>query len=300
MIDYPAFEAVFAIDQEGSFERAARRLGVTPSAISHRVRSLEERIGAIVLVRGSPCRATEAGRRICRHMERLRLIEADLAATDPAAVGGGGPRRATVRIVVNSDSLATWLMPALATIAGRPDRLLDIAIEDQDHARDWLERGETDAAVTASPKPAAACDVHPLGALRYRATASPDFVAAHFPGGVTREALAKAPCLVFNRKDALQDRWMDDRFAARLQPPSHRLPSTTGFVEASLSGIGWGLNPEPLVAGHLASGALVELVPGTPVDTDLYWQVSRSTAFLLEDLTRAIRAAARAALFQTT
>lgn len=297
MIDYSAFEAVYAICLDGSFDRAAARLGITPSAVSHRVKALEERIGAALIVRGTPCRATEVGRRVCRHVERIRLLEADLGATHPAlSAGNGGDQQARARVVVNADSLATWCMPALAGFATRTGVLLDIAIEDQDHAKDWLVRGETDAAVTASADPAAGCDVQALGALRYRATASPDFMARHFPDGVTAEALAAAPCLVFDRKDALQDRWLADQIGHPVQPPVHRLPSSTAFVDAAVCGMGWGMNPEPLVADHLAVGSLVDLVPGRVVDTPLYWQVSRLTADLLKELTGSIRRAAREAL----
>ncbi|QFT61794.1 LysR family transcriptional regulator ArgP [Roseivivax sp. THAF30] len=297
MIDYPAFEAVYAICSEGSFDRAAARLGITPSAVSHRVKALEERIGAALIVRGAPCRATEVGRRVCRHVERIQLLEMDLGATHPAlAVGNGGGQQARARVVVNADSLATWCMPALAEFTTRTGVLLDIAIEDQDHAKDWLVRGETDAAVTASADPAAGCDVQALGALRYRATASSDFMARHFPDGVTAEALAAAPCLVFDRKDALQDRWLTDQIGSLVQPPVHRLPSSTAFVDAAVCGMGWGMNPEPLVADHLAAGSLVDVIPGRVVDTPLYWQVSRLTADLLKQLTSSIRRAARDAL----
>lgn len=298
MIDYPAFEAVYAICSEGSFDRAAARLGITPSAVSHRVKALEERTGAALIVRGPPCRATEVGRRVCRHVERIRLLEADLGATHPAlATGNGGDQKARARVVVNADSLSTWCIPALADFTTRTGVLLDIAIEDQDHAKEWLVRGETDAAVTANADPAVGCNVQPLGALRYRATASPDFMARHFPDGVTAEALAAAPCLVFDRKDALQDRWLADQVGHPVQPPVHRLPSSTAFVDAAVCGMGWGMNPEPLVADHLAAGCLVDLVPGRVVDTPLYWQVSRLTADLLKELTGSIRRAARDALW---
>ena len=60
MLDYSALSALAAVVREGSFERAARTLHVTPSAISQRVRLLEERVGCALVVRAQPCRATEA------------------------------------------------------------------------------------------------------------------------------------------------------------------------------------------------------------------------------------------------
>ena len=62
-------------------------------------------------------------------------------------------------------------------------------------------------ALTSDSRPVAGCDSLPLGAMRYRATASPDFVARHFADGVSAGALLAAPSLSFNAKDMLQLRW---------------------------------------------------------------------------------------------
>jgi LysR family transcriptional regulator (chromosome initiation inhibitor) len=56
------------------------------------------------------------------------------------------------------------------------------------------------------------------------------------------------------------------------------------------------MNPEPLVAPHLASGALVEIIPDTPLDIALYWQFTRLAAPALGMLTDAIGRAARETL----
>src|SRR6202011_3835555 len=75
MLDYASLAAVATIVREGSFERAARALNVTPSAISQRVKQLEERLGCVLIVRGQPCTATETGRRLCRHVENVGMLE---------------------------------------------------------------------------------------------------------------------------------------------------------------------------------------------------------------------------------
>ena len=76
------------------------------------------------------------------------------------------------------------------------------------------------------------------------------------------------------------------------------MASSQGFVDACLAGLGWAMNPEPLVTAHLASGVLVELIPDTPLDVALYWQFSRLTAPATATLTKAIRAAALHVLVQ--
>jgi LysR family transcriptional regulator (chromosome initiation inhibitor) len=284
MLDPDQLAALAAVHRRGSFDLAAAQLGVTPSAISQRIKALEERVGTLLVIRGQPNRATDAGLRLIRHHDDIALLETALARDLPR-VSDGPP---AIRIAVNADSLATWFLPALAAA---PGPLWDLVIDDQDWSEAWLRRGEVAAAVTGSAGPVQGCDTVALGALRYRATASPAFAARWFAAGVTAETLARAPALVFSDKDRIVAH--TDR---RLAPPFHRIASSEGFVTAALLGLGWGMNPEPLVADHIASGWLLELVPGMPLDVPLYWQAARLAAPALAPLTRAIRDAARAAL----
>jgi LysR family transcriptional regulator (chromosome initiation inhibitor) len=198
----------------------------------------------------------------------------------------------TLHIATNADSLGTWFLAAMSSFARHSPYLLNIAIDDEDHTAEWLRRGRVLAAVTSLEKPVQGCRRLSLGRLRYHATASPEFIARHFPKGVTAEAVAKAPALTFDQKDRLQSRWIRQVFGRDLSPPTHWLPSTPGFVEASLSGMGWGMNPAPIIDAHLASGRLVELVPQTPLDVPLYWQMNRLAADRLTDLTREVTTAA--------
>jgi hypothetical protein len=112
VVDHALIAAVAAVVREGSFERAARALFITPSAVSQRVRLLEERIGTVLIVRGQPCVATEVGARLCRHAEFVGMLEAELrrdlpalASADPVPDGG----RPTLRVAGNADSLVNEL-----------------------------------------------------------------------------------------------------------------------------------------------------------------------------------------------
>jgi LysR family transcriptional regulator (chromosome initiation inhibitor) len=295
MLDYAALSALAAVIREGSFERAALALHVTPSAVSQRIRLLEERMGCALVVREQPCRATEAGRRLCQHVDRVRLLEQDLQGLLPALA----PRdasRVTLPIAVNADSLATWFTPAVAAFAARAPVLLEVAVDDQDHTAQWLRSGAVLAAVTGSARPAAGCSSRPLGAMRYLAVASPAFMSRHFAGGVGAGSLARAPSLVFNAKDELQDRWVRRLCHRHVELPRHTLPSPQAFVTAAVAGMGWSLQPLALIEAHLAGGALVELLPDTPLDVPLYWQHARAASALLDDLGRCVRAAAHQAL----
>lgn len=294
MIDYPAARAVAMVVQTGSFERAAKALNVTPSAVSQRVKQLEERLGAVLVQRGNPCTATERGEWLCRHMEHVGMLEKELIAYLPGLIDPSEPaERVTLHIATNADSLGTWFLPAVSAFTRATDYLVGLTIDDEDHTADWLRQGRVLAAVTSLGKPVQGCRVFPLGALRYHATASPDFMGRHFSAGVTPEALARAPGVTFNQKDRLQHEWIRRTFDRTLVHPTHWLPSTQSFVDAALTGMGWGLNPARLVRDHLATGRLLELVPGAVLDVPLFWQVNRLAADRLVALTRSIVETAR-------
>tara|TARA_A100001391_G_scaffold205337_1_gene205122 strand:+ start:4156 stop:5052 length:897 start_codon:yes stop_codon:yes gene_type:complete len=297
MLDYNAASAVAAIVRTGSFEKAAKALNVTPSAISQRVKQLEERMGAVLVERGTPCRATDKGAWLCRHMELVGQLENNLVAQLPE-LGNVSSGPVTIDVAVNADSLGTWFLPAMAGFTGRSNVMLNIAVDDQDYTVDWLKRGRVLAAVTSMPQPAAGCTVTALGHLRYVATASPEFMKRCFADGVTAEAMSQAPVLTFNNKDTMQRDWLAASFGSTPAPPTHWLPSTHGFVEACILGIGWSLNPIDLVAAHIAAGRLVELIPGATTDIPLYWQVSRWAQNQFPELTRQVVDTAKSSLLQ--
>lgn len=295
MLDYSALTALSAVIRAGSFERAALALHVTPSAVSQRIRLLEERVGCALVLREQPCRPTETGRRLCQHVDRVRLLEQELQGTLPA-LAPEGVARVVVPVAVNADSLATWFTPTLAAFAADAPVLLEVAVDDQDHTTEWLRSGAVLAAVTGTARPAAGCNSRPLGAMRYLAAASPAFVARHFARGVGAGSLAQAPSLVFNTKDELQARWVRRLCHRHVELPRHTLPSPQAFVTAAVAGMGWGLQPQALIASQLQDGSLVELVPETPLDVPLYWQHARAASALLDGLSRGVLAAARRAL----
>jgi LysR family transcriptional regulator, chromosome initiation inhibitor len=285
--------ALASVLRRGSFELAASDLAVTPSAISQRIKALEDQVGAALILRTTPCAGTEAGLRLAKHAEDVGLLEAqlsrDLALQDPRG-------EVRLRIAVNADSLATWFVAAMADV---PDVLFDLVIDDQDHSADWLRRGEVSAAITSGGKPVTGCDSIALGSLRYIATANPDFKQRWFGDGVTAAALANAPCLTFNAKDALQRNWIYEQFEQRISPPTHFLPSSQTFVDATRAGLGWGMNPEHLIRGPLRNARLVALLPNAPLDVPLTWQVSRIMAPSLKPVTQAVQKAARKVLIET-
>lgn len=286
---HPQLTAFAAVLEEGSFEAAARRLSITPSAVSQRIRALEDRLGQVLVLRQSPCRPTPAGERLLRRVRPMQALEAE-ALADFMAVPGAPPH--AVPVAVNEDSLQTWFLPALAALHRDHGYIFDVRVDDQDHTLALLRDGSVLTAVTGQARPLQGCNALPLGAMRYHPIASPDFAARHFRGGMDAEALARAPLIVFNRKDELQWRFIRRITRARLAPPVHYLPSSTGFVEAAALGLGWCLAPESLIGPARAAGRIVIPDPKRWLDVPLYWQHAAVRSQLLERLGRALRRAA--------
>ncbi|HEX8055041.1 MAG TPA: LysR family transcriptional regulator ArgP [Novosphingobium sp.] len=294
MLDYAALAAVSAVVREGSFERAAERLGVTPSAVSQRVRALEDRLGSVVIVRGQPCVATDLGRRLCAHVEQVQLLEADLAPS--LSLEGMADMPVTLKVAVNSDSMATWFPEAATAFARATGHLLEFIIEDESLTADRLRTGEVLAAVSADPGTVQGCKTIGLGSLEYLACCSPDFAVRYFPDGITDQALNRAPCLRFERRDGLQARWAKEIHGIVLDAPVHWVPSSSGFLNFTVAGMAWGMQPAALARPRIAGGLLVELSPDTPIAVQLYWTVTRLHASPLKALTDAVRQAARTSL----
>lgn len=272
-----------AIVDQGSFEAAAAVLHVTPSAVSQRMKALEASVGQVLLRRGTPCSPTDAGAVLVRTARQVALLEADALAELGDHAGA-----AVLPVVVNADSLDTWFPAVFSVAAAWGDTVLRLEVEDQDHSRELLRRGDVLAAVTSDPTPVTGCSTLALGAMRYVPAAAPGLLARH------QDRWGALPVVRFNPKDDLQHQF---RRAQGLAEPLAvvQVPSPRAFVAAVRAGLGWGLIPEPLLGGLLESGELVP-VGGSAVDLPLYWQSWKLPSARIARLTQAVRDAARAGL----
>ena len=276
--------ALAAVIEFGSFDTAAAHLHVTPSAVSQRIKALEQRVGQVLVVREKPCRATAAGVPLLRLAAQTALLEAEALAETT----GGPAHRSRVAIAVNADSMSTWFTAVLARL---PDVLLDIRIEDQDHSARLLREGAVLGAVTTERTPVSGCRVQSLGVMRYVPVSSPEFVTRHLPDGFTREAVAQAPSLAWNRDDALQDMLVRKVFRRAVSRPVHYVPTADGFGAAALAGLGWGMYPERLAAAALADGSFVR-ISAAHLDVPLFWQCWKLDSPVVAAVTDAVGAAA--------
>lgn len=289
--------ALVAVIDEESFEAAARRLGISPSAVSQRIRALETRTGRVLVRRGAPCTPTEAGSLLLRSARQVDLVMAEAAealgtGSDPASApeGGAERQRTVLRLAVNADSLATWFPAALREAATWPGVELRLRVEDQEHTHAMLTSGEVLAAVTTADRPVVGCSVRPLGVMRYLPVATPGLLAAHRLGEAPD--LARMPVVQFNAKDSLQDAVRAPEEIA--SAPWHQVPSSEGFSRAVRAGLGWGMLPEQQIGAALDTGRLVRLPGLAHQDVPLHWQVWRLESGQLRRLTDTIVEAARA------
>jgi LysR family transcriptional regulator (chromosome initiation inhibitor) len=281
-------EALVAIVDHGTFDAAARALHVTPSAISQRVRALEREVGQVVVRRGSPCVATEAGAALVRLGRQTRLLDDEARAALEEHVG-----RVEVTVAVNADSLATWFRDVLADVAGSPELTLKLVVEDQAYSAELLRSGEALAAVTSDPHPVQGCRSEHLGLLRYRPAATPE-LAERWRRGRGQD-WQRMPVVVFNAKDDLQHELLRQRDVTA-PDVVHLVPTSADFHEAIRLGLGWGMLPEPQLLPDLDAGRLVTLAGRTHQDVHLHWQRWRIDSSALATLTDVVRRAAAAGL----
>jgi LysR family transcriptional regulator, chromosome initiation inhibitor len=288
-LDLQRLEALAAAVSEGTFEAAAGKLHVTPSAISQRVKALEISVGRVLLTRSKPIRPTPSGTTLLQAARQIQAITADAARELGVSTTGNAP---VIPLAVNADSLATWLLPALA--AAGPDLLFDLRREDQERTALLLRDGVVMAAVTASAEPVAGCTTELLGRMRYWPRASPSFTARWFPDGPTVTRLSRAPVVVSDRDDRLQDRYLRRRASRRLDPPRHYVPGSDAYVQAIRLGLGWGMVPD--MQAPSGGGELSDLDPDGSIDVKLFWQQWRLHSPALDRAADAVRNAARTTL----
>ncbi|MCO7273490.1 ArgP/LysG family DNA-binding transcriptional regulator [Cellulosimicrobium cellulans] len=301
-----------AIAAAGTFEAAAQRLGVTPSAVSQRVRALESAVGQVLVRRGKPAELTPPGQVLVRHARHLALQQADVLAElgigsagrpdDPADTDDAAVPLPEVTLVVSGDALTTWALPALVEASGWAR--LEVLREDEEHSIGLLRDGTAVAAVTSVAEAVPGCRSTLLGRMRYRPMASPAFAARWFPEGPTAVALSRAPVLAFDRKDDLQERYLRLRAqeavgtaaGAVIDPPRHHVPASNEFRRAIELGMGWGMLPDLQSARAERAGRLVGFDDARAMDVPQHWQQWRLHSTSLDRLATAVARAARAAL----
>ncbi|AYA40864.1 LysR family transcriptional regulator ArgP [Xenorhabdus nematophila] len=265
--DYRSLQALDAVIRERGFERAAQKLCITQSAVSQRIKQLENLFGQPLLVRTVPPRPTEQGQKLLALLHQVELLEAQWLGDE-----NGNDIPLLLSLAVNADSLATWLLPALHPVLSDLPIRLNIQVEDETRTQERLRRGEVVGAISIQSQPLPSCLVDKLGALDYLFVASPAFAERFFPNGVTRSALLKAPAVAFDHLDDMHQAFLQQNFD--LSPgsvPCHIVNSSEAFVQLAKQGSTCCMIPHLQIDKALQAGTLMDLTPGLYQRRMLYW-----------------------------
>ena len=266
--DYKLLQALDAVVREQHFERAAKALHLTQSAVSQRIKQLEQLVAQPLLIRTNPLRATELGQQLLRHFRQVTQLERELlpllqAQAEEVPLG--------VSIAVNADSLATWLIPALSPLLAEHPIELNLIVDDETRTLEKLRQGEVFAAVSCQATTVPGCHCAPLCSIEYVLVCSASFKQRYFAHGLTPESLKLAPGVAFDQRDDMHVSYMQKEFA--LEPgsyPCHTVRSSEAFIALAKAGVAYCLIPRLQIRVELDCGALITL-PAPSLYRHLYW-----------------------------
>ncbi|WP_330924255.1 LysR family transcriptional regulator ArgP [Candidatus Sororendozoicomonas aggregata] len=268
-LDYKLIEALDSVVRFGGFERAAEKLCITQSAVSQRIKQLEQMMAKPLLVRSQPPGLTEAGQQVMSLYRRVVILEQDLLDSIHHQDSG---RFSPVTLAVNADSVATWLLPALAPLLKQEKIELHLLVNDEARALENMRRGEATAAISLQSQPLPGCQADYLGEMRYLCVCSADFAQRYFPKGVNREALLKAPALTFGPLDDMHRDFLQQHFnLPNSSAPCHVVPSSEAFVKMAKAGLAYCMVCEVQIKDALEEGQLINLLPHLWDTRSLYW-----------------------------
>lgn len=257
--DLNVLAAFLVVAEERSFTRAARRLGVSPSAVSHAIRGLEERLDMRLLSRTTRSVApTEAGELL---MARLQPALRDVRDALDLLVGMRTRPAGRVRLVVSPMAVHLVLAPKLgAFTAAFPDVALDVTTETDQVD---LVAGGFDAGIQLGEfvqKDMIAVRVSPD--QRAAIVGAPSYFEGR-PVPDSPHDLTAHRCINFRRRASGVYRWEFEKDGQSLSVAvGGGLVVDHGelTIRAALEGVGLAFGFEEYVAPYLASGALVRVL----------------------------------------
>lgn len=267
-LDYRGLAVLDAVAASGSFDKAALLLGISQSAVSQRIKALEDSCGRLLVVRGAPSVPTGLGQRLVVHFRHVKLMEAALDIDL-----GRATSLPALALAIDADSLATWFAQALPPLLAPPRCQFNIELADCERALRLVREGAVFACVAeqdgGGAEAAVGTSATPLGQLRYICVATPAFAGHWFGDGFIAEAVALAPAVVSERKQLA--RFLAQEFGAELAFPHHTMPVSAALDNCLLHGVAYGLMPELSALSRIASGQLIDLTPGKTWSMSLSW-----------------------------
>lgn len=250
---------------------------------------MEKTAGRVLLRRTNPVAPTESGKIVLRAARHSAYIHRDMVHE----LDGPGNYR-TVPIAVNADSLTTWFLPVLRTLALEDRVLCDIYREGEQYSSALLRSGEVMAAITSNPEHIPGCSVQKLGTVRYRVVASTQLAERAFPRlpHLSVGELCAVPYIEYDRKDDDQSIAWELLARQGVSSSSQRapvlyVPSSPDYARLIYAGVGWGTLPEAQCAERIKKGELVALAKN-PLEFPLYWQRWNMASPALEALSNRV------------
>jgi LysR family transcriptional regulator (chromosome initiation inhibitor) len=267
--DYKLLTALAAIIETQIFELAAKKLFISQSAVSQRIKLLEENIGQPILIRSQPIELTAVGEQLLSHFKKVRQLENELL---PELLPDKPTQPMKISLAVNADSIATWFLKAVTPVLKEHLVELNLLIEPEDRTLDKLRSGEAIGAVSVTEKPLKGYRSFELGKIYYCLVSSKSFQQKYFPKGVTKASLKMAPGISYDHKDDMHVRFIAKHFDLEASEYyCHSVRSSEAFVELAKQGVAYSLVPELQIKNELASGELVNLCPNKQLVETLYW-----------------------------
>jgi len=267
--DYKLLEALNGVLVLQSFEQAAAKLFITQSAVSQRIKLLEESVGQPVIVRSQPIKVTAAGEKLLRHFQRVQQLENELL---PDLLPDSPTKPIKISLAVNADSVATWFLDAIAPVLKQNLVELDLLISSESRSIDKLRTGEAIGAVSRLSKPLPGYQSFKLGHVEFVLVASPQFKQRYFANGISAQALKLAPGLSFDQNDDMHAKFISKHFNIDASDYyCHNIRSSEAFVDLAKKGVAYCLISTLQIKQELARGELVNLCPDKSLIDTLYW-----------------------------
>lgn len=266
MVDYQAIAALLAVIETQSFQDAAKKLFITQSAVSQRIKSLESHYGQPVLIRTLPYQPTHLGSMLLDHHRRTMILEDALNAVLLSNY------QQKISIAISRDSLETWFTHVLQALDKIPPFLLEIIADDQDVTISYLQNGSVSACASTSAKSFSGCKNEFLGYYDYVLVAAPKFKKKYFSSKSNRDNLIKAQAMIFDAKDSLHTAYLKHYFNISDEDIRyHVVPSVAGFRQFAVNGYAYALIPEIDIKQELRQGKLINLFPDKVWQMPVYW-----------------------------
>lgn len=294
MFDYKLIEALAIVAREGGFDKAARALYITQSAVSQRIKLLEELTGQVLIARTTPPQVTSAGRKLLKHYLQVKRLEDDLMEEIGDPVNKGF---ASIAVGINADSLATWFLDAIQSFLFEERVVLDIRVDDQEQTHRLLKDGDVMGCISTQDQPMQGCRIEYLGRVNYQMMAAPEFAGRWFPDGLAIEEVRRAPALIFDRKDELHHKLLQQALAeVPASIPTNYVPSVEKFKEIIVLGLAYGMLPHQQSTPLVQAGQIINLSPEYCVSVKLYWHCWSLKSKLLNKFTNQLTVRAKTLL----